>query len=172
MEPLSVSSSPCPGLSSLRRLLFLRLHPRGQSVGRTNFRPVCSPLADLGPFRTQPAHSRLLPGLFHRGCATAPAPGARRRGLLGLSRRGAAAKPRPEELLEGLPPAAGESARQGESVPGNPALRTQAANKKLRSCSLPPSPHPHPHPDAHPEKQFSAEMQQVAPGARRAPCAA
>lgn len=35
--------------------------PGGQSVGRTNFRPVCPPLADLGPFRTQPAHPRLLP---------------------------------------------------------------------------------------------------------------
>lgn len=42
--------------------------------------------------------------------------------------------------MEGLPPAAGESARRRESVPGNPALRTQAANKKLRSCSLPPPP--------------------------------
>lgn len=143
--PLSVSSSPYPGLSSLRRLLFLRLHPRGQSVGRTNFRPVCSPLADLGPFRTQPAHPRLLPGLFHRGCAIAPAPGAKRRGLLGLSHRGSAAKPRPEELLEGLPPCSW-GIRSAGRIRARESSSPDSSCKQKAQVLLPPSVSPTPTP--------------------------
>lgn len=45
----------------------------------------------------------------------------------------------PRKLLEGLPRAAGESARWSESVPGNPALRPRAANTKRRVLQGPSS---------------------------------
>lgn len=137
--------------------------PGGQSVRRANFRPVCPPLVDWGPFRTQPEHPRLLPRLFHRGRSPGPGPRARGRRLRGPSRRNNQAAPggapwKGSRLQLGNP-LGGENPCQGIQLSG---LKLQTKNSGRVPCLRP----------RHAPREFSAEMQQVASGARGVPCAA
>lgn len=145
-----------------------RLHPRGAECGKNEFPP--------GLLAT-----RRLGSLPDAACTPPAPPGAvpsrpRYRSRTGSEEARAAGAEPPRRSSQAAPggalgraPACSWGIRwRGESVPGNPALRTQAANKKLRSCSLPPRP---PRPRRAPGES-SAKMQQVAPGARGAPCAA
>jgi hypothetical protein len=109
--------------------------PGGQSVGRTNFRPVCSLPADLGPFRTQPAHpsgcSTLLRSESGTEIEETPAAGAKPPGL--------SSQAAPRGAL-GRTPACSWGIRAAGRIRARESSSPDSAANKKRQVLLPPPP--------------------------------